>query len=161
MGDAHITTKVKGGGPSSSPAVPATLVAYTTIIDRKVQGIRVQGSYAWARFNSNDVVMAEEVFWPPVPINVLNEALALATKMADATAHASFVAQLPAALSAGAESIEVVIHHSPIAVNNVVTFASIDVSGRSLPEVHSFGGDGAELSSSPWWPTTTGTQAKP
>jgi hypothetical protein len=152
LGDTHITTKVKGGGAATAAEGRPTLVAYTTILDRKIQGIRVEGSYAWARFNSDNVVTAEEVFWPPLPMSVVNEALALTGSLKNASAQATFVSKLPAAVKAGQSQVEVVIHHSPLAVATVAAFASIDVSGPSLPEVYSSNMDGTPVPAPAWWP---------
>ncbi len=156
IGDTHITTKMAGGAPtaSSTTAVPQ-LVGYTTIVDRKVQGIRIAGSYAWARFNANDEVVAEEVFWPPIDASVLNDAMALQTTMSASSSQGPFVAALPPEVSA--LDTEVVIHHSPAMIDTVGAFASVDFQGRSAPETRSFAADGTEKFASMWWPAIAGT----
>lgn len=79
---------------------------YSSVVTRQIRGIRVADSFAWARFNIDDQVVSEGVYWPDVPESIATQAAAF--KMA--AASSAFVAKLPGGVSE--VKGEVVIHHT-------------------------------------------------
>ena len=151
VGDVHATTVVTSGGSAKDWASQvSTFVAHNTVIDRKVQGIRIAGSYAWARFNKNDEVVEEQVFWPTLPGALLDTALALAATMSSPSLMAKYIAALPSEVQ-NLES-EVVIHHTPSVIATVSGFASVDFKERSAQAERSFDASGRELRITDFWP---------
>jgi hypothetical protein len=151
VGDVHVTTVMEGGGAADHPgrpgaaAMPAErrFVAYNTVIDRRVEGFRVAGSYAWARFNAEDEVVAEEVFWPELPAALLDEARAIRDKLQDPAREGAFRAALPAELHDG--QAEVVIRHTPHMQREMASLVMIEVSSREHLMQRHFALDGREL----------------
>ena len=76
------------------------MLGYVSVIARQVDGIFVDGSYAWAQFNANDQVVAESVWWPAISAATLNEAEALRTKMADKSQAGAYRSKLPSDITA-------------------------------------------------------------
>jgi hypothetical protein len=145
---AHVTTMMKGAHRASEPAPAPEFVAYTSIVDRAVEGITVAESFAWARFNRDDDVMAEAVYWPRIPGAVIDDAKALRAIDADPEARARYRARI------GVEDApaQIRIHHTNGAARSGwLAFASYDVSvkpaagvrGRSDVQRH-FDVDGNE-----------------
>jgi len=81
------------GAVSSTSNSPTFLRGYGSIISRQVSGVSVHGSYAWATFNKNDDVIAEQVWWPPLPSALYAEIDHFRDKLA--TSRAAFLASLP------------------------------------------------------------------
>ncbi|MCK6535442.1 MAG: hypothetical protein L6Q84_20910 [Polyangiaceae bacterium] len=63
------------GGPEGGRA--ERFVAWYTVLRRQISGTPVPDSVAWARFSADDDVVAETVYWPPIPAAVLQEAESL------------------------------------------------------------------------------------
>jgi hypothetical protein len=103
---------------SSASQLPTTqrFRGLVSVLSRRLGGTRVEGSYAWAQFSSDDSVVAESVWWPAVPQQVLSDLARFQALLADPKASAAFRAALPKAVQL--EKGELVIHHSP-----AVTFA--------------------------------------
>lgn len=147
IGETHTNTMIKQEGfvtdlMNGSRPKPSLLGHYT-VIDRQIDGIRIAGSHAWARFNANDEVVAEEVFWPELPGSLVDEAKnvkktlpAIADKM-----PRNFGDRIKK------DEGEVAIHHSPHFQTSFETFVSVDFQSDSLdssaPE-RRFGADGIE-----------------
>lgn len=66
----------------------AHLQRFTTVITRSINGYSFPDSYAWASFDIDGYATAEEVYWPPVPASVLDEAADLAAKRTTLEAQA-------------------------------------------------------------------------
>jgi len=134
VGGAQVTTlmKVDGFVGQLSGDVRPEFVAYTTILNRAVDGIPILGSFAWARFNARDEVMAEAVYWPRIPGAVVAEAQTLRARLADPATAAAYYKALPTGNAPG----RVVIRHtSSITPGAPVAFACFDViepSGSTL-----------------------------
>ena len=47
---------------------------YQSVLERQIDGIRIVDSIAWARMNDHGQVVAEWVYWPAIPSNVIQEA---------------------------------------------------------------------------------------
>lgn len=80
---------------------------YSSVITRGVNGIRVADSFAWARFNIDDEVVSEGIYWPPIPQSVVDRAVAFKAS----ASGAAFLAKIPSELAK--EKGEVAIHHTP------------------------------------------------
>lgn len=101
----------------------------------------MSGSSAWARFNEEGEVIAEQVYWPELPTRVVDAALRLRQQIADAGTESAFRSRLPEGLRDG--SAEVVIHHTGYPTREFDAFASVDVRFDGGDE-RSFGLDGSE-----------------
>lgn len=95
VGGAHVLTEMAGGGPVGQPAPPPTFVGYNSVVERTISGIRVEDSFAWARFNQSGDVVMESVYWPPISADVVTQAIAFQAKLADASTRDKFLAGLP------------------------------------------------------------------
>jgi hypothetical protein len=98
------------GTAAQALAPSGALRFYNAVIPRYLQGVLVPESHAWARFNANDDVTAEEVYWPAVPASALTEALGLQALLAKPGVTASFRAKMRA--DAQQLPIHVCIHHT-------------------------------------------------
>jgi hypothetical protein len=125
IGDVGNSPLIEGGAPIDPKAGSPyrTFRGYATIISRQIQGFRVPESHAWARFNANDEVVAEEVFYPDLPASVVSEAVALRDMLNNVALNARFAAKVPADVAG--RKHEVAIHHSPH-FRNGPAFASVD-----------------------------------
>jgi len=92
----HVTTTMGGGGPRSSGVEPSksTLLWYTTHLERSLQGIPVEGSFAYAALDSAGEVITEGVYWPAIPANVVSNAEALKQKLDSPTERDAFLANV-------------------------------------------------------------------
>lgn len=120
-----------------------TFIGYNTIIHRKVGGFVVAGSYAWARFNRDDDVVAEEVYFPELPARVTQEAGALKAILDEPAAKAALFAKIPADLVK--EQYEVVIHHSGHYAESWECYASLDFRPMTSSAERRFDGEGREV----------------
>jgi hypothetical protein len=145
LGTPSITTQMLRTGVTNGPELSHTLVGYTTILARVVDGVPVDDSHAWARFNINDDVVAEQVWWPALPSSVHADVAAFRAMLADPNANSNFRAKLTADLAGKAGELR--IHHSlplatrsffavtlDFAVSNVTR--SIDLNGN-VPDLTS------------------------
>jgi hypothetical protein len=129
VGGAHVTTimKVEGSADAVSRGQRPTFVAYTTIVERTIDGIRVPDSFAWARFNARDEVVAEAVYWPAVPAAAIAEAKALRDQLADPVRGSAYRGQLGVP-EASAKGGMLSIRHSGAASRSAFqAFAGYDV----------------------------------
>jgi hypothetical protein len=133
-----------------------TVVERASLIFRRVSGIRVADSYAWARLNSDGSVREEKLFWPELPASVLADALALQAAASNPNFEASLPPHCP--VSPG-----VVIHHSPGEWDGqfsaVATFDTVDLG--SFPAVHHWDINGNAVTLSTEVPNAWGTGATP
>ena len=72
IGGVHVNTLMAGGGMVGARSSDR-LVGYYSVVERVVDGMPVGDSYAWARFNIDDDVVEEEVFWPELPSEVRDQ----------------------------------------------------------------------------------------
>lgn len=128
VGPTHVNTLMESGGMEGHGESYRKHVGYVTVIDRVIDGVRVAGSHAWAQFNADDAVVAEEVWWPDLPGSVKNDIATAKETLSVPEKAASFRARLPAA-DRDTEA-EVVVHHAaPIGAGWSVS-VSIDLQKR-------------------------------
>jgi hypothetical protein len=163
-----VTTEMAASGSTDDPTPPTPkFVAYASVLARSANGIRVVDSFAWARFNAKDEVVAEAVYWPTIPVSVVNDATDLSGLLADKNQASAYLAKLP---PGGMLPGEVVIHHT-LATARVPfsAYASYEVSYPGQAGRHGtrrFGIAGQQLanlpySSTPPTPTKRASGAQP
>ncbi len=145
IGTTSVTTRMVDKANSFDPAPKSQLVGYSTIIGRRINDVRVAGSYAWARLNANGEAMAEEVYWPELPVEVVAAATQLRIMLADSEARASFLAHIPTAGSSEDSELEVVIRHSPRFQNAFEAHAAVEVRSPQRRESAWYDSSGREL----------------
>jgi hypothetical protein len=74
LGGLSVTTQMRGSGRRDLPKGKDELVGYTTHIERRVGGIPVPASQAWAMFNARREVVSEGVYWPAISADVVSAA---------------------------------------------------------------------------------------
>jgi hypothetical protein len=122
-----------------------TLESITSILRRRVSGVLVVESEAWAQMTTSGDVDSECVFWPPIDIAVVNAAVAWSNAMTDGPAHAAYLAKLPGPVQ---RDVGVVIHHTDMSVHSpAVAYASYDavVDVGTSAVAHHFDQNGAEF----------------
>jgi hypothetical protein len=144
----QVHTLMKGGQSPLGVREPDKLLAYTSVLSRAINGIPVSESTAWARFNIDDEVVEESVYWPELPASVLNDAATMSAMATD-----------PGRLRALQQSIEtnapgygsvagrVVIHHADSTYRGTPFFAvTYDVSpGHDRLGVGHFDANGRQV----------------
>jgi hypothetical protein len=95
-------------GPHGASDVKPTHLGFVSVLDRRVSGVRVEGSYAWAQFNASGDVVAESVWWPELRSTLAAEVAAAEASRSGPTS-AAFRGTVPAKFAN--EPGEVVIHH--------------------------------------------------
>lgn len=155
VGGVHSTVSATGGGIAGDPnARIAKSIQYTSIVERVIQGIPVAESHAWARFDDNDDVVAEDVYWPDFPTAALDEALAIADQLKDTTKAAAYRAKLPPEVAATQGRVLVrhssMSDHGPFVARgcyDVLVKASGEQSGLQVQSgyMRHFGVDGTEF----------------
>jgi hypothetical protein len=129
----HVSTLMEGGGPVGDfrPKL-GKFVAFTSNVDRAVDGIPIADSLAFARFNAQDQVVEEGVFWPDVPQSVLDEAAGVKRVLSDPTQREVYLSKLPSSirnLDGQVVDSQVVVHHSSWTVDSPPSFyACYDVT---------------------------------
>ena len=111
----HVNTTMKGGGSTKSGALssPSKLLWYTTHLERSIQGIPVEGSFAFAAFDSNGEVITEGVYWPAIPDSVVDDAVQLKQKLDSPSEKAAFLHGVEAARADAKDALgEVKIVHT-------------------------------------------------
>ena len=81
----------------------------TVLLARSVDGINVAESLAYARFDNQDQSTSEGFYWPTIPADVVTNARAFQTMLADPTELAAYKALLPA--DAQGDGL-VILHHT-------------------------------------------------
>ncbi|MDB4994960.1 MAG: hypothetical protein JWM74_2392 [Myxococcaceae bacterium] len=120
-------SSASGGGSATGGPQTTTLTAYTSSLQRTVDGFPVVDSIAYASMNADSVVCSEQVDWPTIPPDVLADARELRTIIADAAKRSAFEARLPTTSKDG----KVVIRHSTSAQGKpTAAFAAYEVSGN-------------------------------
>jgi len=139
--NAHASVQGSGSGPGAMSN--GEFAGYTSVITRAVAGIPVPDSFAWARFNANGEAVEEQVFWPTIPSDVIQQAQALQATVSDPQQGASFLNKLPSKLAHG----QVVIRHSPGSQRSLFEcVASYDMMEMTpMGRVRHFDSTGAEF----------------
>jgi hypothetical protein len=130
----HAMTMLEVSGSSDATAKPRPMVtAYYSVLDRAVHGVSVPDSFAWARVDAEGHVIAEAVYWPALPGDVVSEAKGFSETLSDKERESALKARMPA----NAESVQAAIRHSSAWVDVPFdAFASYDVIVRTdlLPD---------------------------
>lgn len=113
--------RATGHETASGSDIKTVFDSFTTILLRGVQGFPVVGSYAWARFNVDDDVVSEEIFWPTLPDSVVGDAVALSILVADPGDLARFRARI----GVTSEPARVVIRHSAATADGAFEVAAV------------------------------------
>jgi hypothetical protein len=105
IGGMHVTTTMMHGGPDSAPLDPATakLLYFTCHLERVIDEIAIQGSFAFVAFDATHRVITEGVYWPSIPARVLQSAKALTGTLANAASKGQYVSMLRMAKPDAAE----------------------------------------------------------
>jgi hypothetical protein len=128
VGGAHVTTIMKVEGPAATAGTQRpTFVAYTTIVERTIDGIRVPDSFAWARFNTRDEVVAEGVYWPTIPAAAIAAARGLRDQLADSTRGGAFRSQLGVPEASAQGGLVTIRHSGAVSRGAFDAFAAYDV----------------------------------
>jgi hypothetical protein len=101
IGTGHMTAGDRGKVPQPDH------VAYSTVLFRAIEGVRVVDSVAWARADATGGIVAEEVYWPTISAAEVQAAKAMRARLADSVEGPRVLA----ALGAEAGNVEVVIRH--------------------------------------------------
>ncbi len=118
---------IMGGSTADAGPSPFQLESISSILRRRVSGVLVVESEAWAKMTTNGDVDMECVFWPPLDKSVVQNAVAWAKTMTDAPTHAAFLAKISSNASIQSD-VGVVIHHTDMSVHSPATaFSSYDV----------------------------------
>jgi hypothetical protein len=121
--EAHVLTHMISSGPSSEPHVTPTFAGYATVITRQINGIPVPDSFAAARFNADDEVVEEWVYWPTIPSRAIADASAIATALVGGSGLRS---RLPARFRT-APAIAAIRHTDFADESGFQAFGSLDV----------------------------------
>jgi hypothetical protein len=112
IGSVSTHTLMRGGASAAGVRDPDQFEGFYSILNRAINGVVVSESTAWARFNTDGEVVEESVYWPPLPASVVQDATALAAKVAD-PAFTSVLTQIEAHDPGyGIVDGQVVIHHN-------------------------------------------------
>lgn len=135
---------------ASGPIVPI-FDGYTTVVTRQIEGIAVPDSFAAARFNEDDDVIEEWVYWPPLPRAAIDDAKTLAALQVEPSSRSTFRDKLPPFARSG-NAGEPTIRHSDFADEcSFVAFGSYDVqvsrsqNGGFRGGTHNFDVNGREV----------------
>lgn len=141
IGDVRTHTTMEESGKTDG-SIPATrrLVQHTSIVSRRLLGLLVAESHAWAEMDEDGKVVGEDVWWPSLPMSIADEVHQFQSQLA--SHKDEFVSKLPVSLQA--EVGQLIIHHGiPIegkAIKPMVTYDlakgearySFDVTGRQV-----------------------------
>jgi hypothetical protein len=113
-----------GGSVAERAPMQFTLESITPILRRRISGVLVVESEAWAKMNANGDVEMECVFWPSLDKTVVDQAVAWSQSFGNTATHAAFTAKLGLAVT---REVGIVIHHSDRSVHSQpVAYASYD-----------------------------------
>ena len=131
VGSVNVTTLMLGtGSQPDGRDSPAQFVAYTSVLERRIGGILVGESFAWARLAKDGSVVREGVYWPEIPTDVVDQATQLRSRLASSSSRAQLLAAASSSLADLDESTAVVvIHHCPFTYRGAFkAFAVVDVT---------------------------------
>lgn len=107
---AHAALRGGGSATAGSDRPAAELTAYSSVLSRRAGAFRVAESVAWAEIGSDGRVVSETLYWPPIPGEVLLQAVAFQAMVDDPSGGKAYRASLPTDV----EPLGVVIHHRPM-----------------------------------------------
>lgn len=151
VGGMHVTTTMEGSAPIRQRTIlpsDSHFVAYTTHLERQIDGIPVTDSQAWASFNANDEVTSEGVFWPAIPAEVVAQAQTLRKLTADAARHNALRSSIQKTMpELGDTAGRVVIAHTPPSYRGPITTVAVyEVTPRGIGAyVHRFDETGSPV----------------
>lgn len=92
VSETYITTTMGGGGPIGAgiQAAESKLLWYTTHLKRSLNGIPVEGSFAFATLDNQGKSFSEGVYWPAIPAHVVRKAAALKRKLSSTDVEQQF-----------------------------------------------------------------------
>jgi hypothetical protein len=95
----HVTTTMAGGGPVKEGVQSARsrLLWYTSHLERAVGGVPVEGSFAFAAFDSNRMVISEGVYWPGIPEEIVRRAREFKQRLDSENERGAFLARVRSA----------------------------------------------------------------
>lgn len=134
-----VTTLMEAHGSTLDEHREHRFVGYNSILRRAIQGIVVRGSVAWARFNADDEVVAEEVYWPEIPRHLVEEAHALEAERREGRA----ASRLPEEVRE--RQISVAIWHSDYLERELRAGAGYVVKGEAAEHDRFFDAAGDEV----------------
>lgn len=147
LGGIQATTRLSSRGHTGElRAATPQIDAYVSLVERKVEGIPVPDSVAWAEMNDKGEVVSEGVYWPSIPAKALEDARRLQKLLTRSSDRSQFLSHLPAELPPG----RVVIRHSSASVQDGTfeAFASYDVVVRKESGNNAAEGTASKLVSS-------------
>lgn len=146
---AFVQPNVMVGGaenPAEEQTTAPRVIAWYSSLGRSIDGIPVVDSIAWARFNIDDEVVSETVYWPSIDESVVDAAKALQAKLSTQSEKDALFAHL-SAKGISEESltrIRVAIRHAPFTTRNSF-YALACVEAVQGKELRHFDGDAHEL----------------
>jgi len=151
IGNVDLHPMMKGGKTKTGTRLPDSLVGYYSVLSREINRAPVAESFAWARFDANGDVVAESVYWPPLPGSVTADVAAFNALVSDAGSLATLTATIEAS-NPGYGSVpgRVVIHHADSTYRGqgvaVVTYDSLKArDSLGMREVRHFDVSGARV----------------
>ncbi|CAN5845404.1 hypothetical protein BH11MYX4_BH11MYX4_33110 [soil metagenome] len=141
MSSPHVTTRVRATGSEVGGETERHLLGYTTVINRIVLGVRVEGSFAWAEFNKAGEVIAEQVWWPELPASVVDDVSRMVDTLQSTSTGSLLRSKLPVEVKT--EPGEVVIHHEPPIGRSFKAAVTLDFArpGRQTTLSYDLNGD--------------------
>jgi hypothetical protein len=113
IGGVNVHTMMQGGINATGERTADRLLGYYSLLTREINGILVAESTAWARFNVDNDLVEESVFWPELPATVVDQATAMSTQVADVSQLGSLQQTIEASYPGyGTATGHVVIHHA-------------------------------------------------
>lgn len=134
IGPVHANAMLELSGNTVTGESAKQLRGYVSVVDRQVDGVRVEGSYAWAQFNDKDDVVAEEVWWPELDGAILTKLASFRSRVNGA--GSSYRAKLPVELQA--KSGELVVRHARPLVDAWFVDVTLDFQDVDKHEIRRF-----------------------
>jgi hypothetical protein len=118
------------------------LAYYTSVFERRVRGIRVEGSIAYVRLNVDGDAVEEGVYWPALPAGVVDQAIALQHRLDEPATRSALLTSIPGS----PRDAEVVIHHPPGMWRGAfTTVATVDVQSGTPRGADHYEGSGTRV----------------
>jgi hypothetical protein len=107
---ASVSTDMEEGAGPDGGIIHRKFLGYTTVLRRKIEGVRVDDSFAWAQFDKEGSVTMESVWWPALPHGLADEVAAFRRVLDTADLNAALRAKLPPEISSLPGELN--IHHA-------------------------------------------------
>lgn len=101
---------MESGVVTQEEPISRTVLGHVAKLTRVIDRVPVAESFAAARFNGDDVLVSEQVWWPEVSATITADIAAFRSVLDDAKSASSFRASLPVQARDGQGAIT--IHHS-------------------------------------------------